>query len=255
MNNSTMTQNQKLTLWLTGIVIIGFIVWGVASTASPTTVVIDDNPTASSTNNTRPQGGSNSGRGSSPLVNSPTGTPAKVETYNNATHNFTISYPIDLTAGAYSTFHLINQNDWRIGATAAKRGTPVIAVPVFRVDNEASNKNNYPRYYAAEVRVGVSLDTTQCYAKDEAYANQTVSDVTINGVTFKKFTFGDAATMQYLSGASYRTIHNNKCYVIEQIRNGSSYRDGNLMGGYSDQDLDAFYARTTPIVMSFKFTK
>jgi hypothetical protein len=75
------------------------------------------------------------------------------------------------------------------------------------------------------------------------------------GITWKKFIFGDAATMKYVNGASYRTIHNNKCYVIEQIENGSSYKDPTMTGGYTDAQLKSFYNQTTPIVMSFRFTK
>jgi hypothetical protein len=80
-----------------------------------------------------------------------------------------------------------------------------------------------------------------------------VTDVTIGGVNFKKFAFGGAAMMQYVNGASYRSVRNNKCYVIEQIENGSNYRDETYVGGYTDADLRNFYNKTTPIVMSFRF--
>jgi hypothetical protein len=265
MDKNSMTQTQKVALGIGVLVIVGLIVWGVINSTSPTTTDngsvtgsstnTGNTNTGSTTGNGNGTGASNPSTGSSPLVNTPPGEAAKVETYNNATYNFTISYPIELNAGSFSSFHLINGNNWRVGATAAKRGTAVVAVPVFRVDNQAANKKNYPLYYGTEVRVGVSNDTAQCYATDDGYTQQTVTSVTINGVTFKKFIFSDAAMMQYLNGASYRTIHNNKCYVIEQVRNGSSYRDETIIGGYADADLDAFYARTTPIVMSFKFTK
>lgn len=178
------------------------------------------------------------------------------ESYANATYGFTLGYPKELNAQpTFGVFHALNNNDWRINATAAKRGTPVVDIPVIQIDNTGSVKKNYPLFYTARVRVGVSTDVAQCYAKDDGYTNQTVTDVTINGVAFKKFIFATAATQQYVNGASYRTIHNNKCYVIEQIQNGSSYKDATLVGGYTDADLAAFYAKTTAIVMSFKFSK
>ena len=82
---------------------------------------------------------------------------------------------------------------------------------------------------------------------------QTVADVEIGGEIWKKFIFGDAAMMQYVSGASYRTIKNGFCYVVEQIRTGSAYRDDSMEIKLSDRELDAIYEQTTPIIMSFKF--
>lgn len=197
---------------------------------------------------------SSGGKTSSPSGNASPSS-SLLESYTNATHNFTVSFPRELNAEPFGNFHRLNQNDWRYAATAAYRGTPVISVPVVRIDNQAKNLKNYPFFYGAEVRIGVSTDVTNCYAKDDGYTNQTVSNVTIGGVTWKKFSFGDAAMQQYVNGASYRTVRNNKCYVIEQIENGSSYRDETLVGGYSDADLRAFYAKTNAIVMSFRFTK
>lgn len=177
------------------------------------------------------------------------------ETYTNSNYGFSITYPNTLNAqSTFGIFHELNQNDWRFGATTAKRGTPVVDIPVVEIENSSTNgEKKYPLFYTARVRVGVSNDIAQCYVTDDGYANQTVTNVTINGVVFKKFIFGDAAMMKYVNGASYRTVHNGKCYVIEQIQNGSIYRDETVVGGYTDTALAAIYAQTTPIVMSFKF--
>lgn len=236
-----------------GVIILALIAWALMRNGADTlpvenTTDATTTPVGSTgTNGTpKPTGGSPS------TANSSSGLG---EWYTNTTHNFSISYPREMNAEAFGNFHRLNQNDWRYAASAAYRGTPVVSIPVIRVDNQAKNLKNYPLFYAAEVRVGVSTDTANCYAKDDGYTNQTVTNVTIGGVTWKKFSFGDAAMQQYVNGASYRTVHNNKCYVIEQIENGSSYRDETLVGGYTDADLDVLYAKTTPIVMSFKFTK
>jgi hypothetical protein len=242
--------------WIVGIILLVALAgWAIVHTTKNDTTSIEGTPTSTSTPVTQgdtPATGTGAAAGTGSTANSTSG---KLETYTNATYNFTINYPRELNAGSFGVFHQLNNNDWRVNATAQKRGTPVVAIPVFQVDNQAAMKKNYPLFFGAEVRVGVSPDTAQCYATDAGYANQTVTNVTINGVTWKKFIFGDAAMQQYLSGASYRTIHNNMCYVVEQVRTGSSYKDATLVGGYTDADLDAIYARTTPIVMSFKFTK
>lgn len=242
--------------WIVGVVlIIGLLGWGLSrvlnkDSAEPTGAV-----TATTTNSTStpPVSTGTKPAGSSATPVAPSGT--SLETYTNSTYAFKISYPADLNAEPFNVFHRFNNNDWRINATTAKRGTPVISVPVIRYDNENAYKRNYPLYYGVDVRIGVSPDTTQCYSKDDGYTTQTITNVTINGVTWKKFIFGDAAMMQYVNGASYRTIRNNQCYVIEQVRIGSTYRDDTMGVKYTEKELDAFYARTTPIVMSFKFTK
>ncbi len=240
--------------WIVGVVIaIALLGWAIIrSTNAPVTA--DNNATTTeSAGGTSATAGTPAGASSGLAVSSATGLG---ETYANATHRFTISYPKDLTAQpTFGIFHALNQNDWRFGATLAKRGTPVVDIPVVQIDNTGSTKKNYPLFYTARVRVGVSTDTAQCYAKDDGYTTQTVTDITINGVAFKKFIFGDAAMQQYVRGASYRTIRNNTCYVIEQIENGSSYRDETYVGGYTDADLKDFYNKTTSIVMSFKFSK
>jgi hypothetical protein len=194
--------------------------------------------------------------GKQPVGSTPTKTASgKLEYYNDTNNGFIIYFPKELKAEPFSAFHLLSSASWRVNATGQKRGTPVIAIPVFRVDNQALTKKVYPLFYGTEVRVGVSGDTAQCYAKDDGYASQTITNVTIHGVTFKKFIFNDAAMMQSIGGVSYRTIHNKKCYVIEQVKTGSHYMDEKMTTEYTDAQLESFYQKTTPIVMSFTFTK
>jgi len=247
-------KNTNTVAWVIGaILLVAIVGWVITRVGSDGSVSGDQNATSTPVQNATSTGNSPVGGGN---TNTSTGTsPNLGEMYANATHGFTISYPRTLNAqSSFNIFHQLNQNDWRYAATAAKRGTPVVSIPVIEINNEASGVNkNYPLFYTAQVRVGVSTDTANCYAKDDGYANQTVTDVTIGGVPFKKFIFGNAAMMKYVNGASYRTIRNNKCYVIEQIENGSSYRDAAMVGGYTDADLKAFYNQTTPIVMSFRF--
>ncbi len=179
------------------------------------------------------------------------------EMYTNVTYGFSISYPKELNSQPFDNFMQLNQNDWRYGVTASNRGTPVISIPVieFSRGNGIATGQPYPLSYTAQLRIGVSPDTAQCYEKNAGYTNQTITNVTINGVTWKKFIFGDAATMKYVNGASYRTIHNKMCYAVEAIENGSSYRDDTMKPGYSDAQLKAFFAQATAIATTFKFTK
>lgn len=220
-------------VWIVGVIIlIALLGWA--------TVRILNHPLTTETSVTEPSSSAD--------------TSGSTETYSNDIYGFTISYPKELRPGPFSTFHAL-RNNWRVNTQDEIRGTPVVAIQVVRIDSSTSTKKTYPLFFDAEVRIGVSENTKDCYEQGNGYTLDTVTDVEINGATWKKFIFGDAAMMQYLSGASYRTIRNGRCYALEQIRVGSTYRDDSMTERWSDQELDAFYAKTTPIVMSFKFTE
>lgn len=175
--------------------------------------------------------------------------------YSNMAYGFSVRYPKGTSVeSTFSGFYTLGK-DWRVGATGMLRGTPVVSFIVKRMDNQYTLPKTYPTYFTAETRIGVTPDTTNCYAKDEGYQNQTITNVTLNGVAFKKFSFGDAAMMKYMQGESYRTIHNKQCYVIEQVKVGSSYKDENMKNVISDSLLTNYYMSAGDIARSFVFTK
>lgn len=176
--------------------------------------------------------------------------------YANSEYNFTLRFPPTVTPQSYFTTFYNLASNWRLNAGQANQGKAVVAFPVFRLDQGGEVKGKmYPLFYVAELRVGVSPNVKECYATDIGYTNQKVTNVTINGVTFKKFSFQDAAMMKYIQGESYRTVHNNMCYVLEQIKHGSSYKDETMKPGLSQATLDGYYNTVGKIVGTFKFTK
>jgi hypothetical protein len=242
--------------WVVGIVIV-LALLGWAFMRHDGSLMSEGDQNATSTSSTSTDTGSDTSNGASGGTVSPgTGSTNLGQVYSNSTYNFTISFPKGLHAGSYDNFHELNQNDWRYQASMQYRGTPVVAIPVIEIDHGGIATNQpYPLFYTAQVRVGVSTDVADCYVKNEGYTNQTVTNVTIGGVTWKRFDYSDAATMKYIHGSDYRTVHNNKCYVIEQIENGTNYKDETMKGGYTDAQLKAFYDQTTAIVKTFRFTK
>jgi hypothetical protein len=177
-----------------------------------------------------------------------------VKTYIDTVNGFSFQYPATLTPENSFTILPTVQNQWRVNAPQASKGTALVAIPTIRFDQGGvATGKTYPLFYDAEVRVGVSNDTANCYATDAGYENQSVTTVAINGVNFKKFSFADAAMMKYLEGESYRTIRNGKCYAVERFHTGSSYRDDTMTEGKSQAELDAYYAQTFDIVQSFSF--
>lgn len=176
--------------------------------------------------------------------------------YANSEYNFTLRFPPSVTPQSYFTTFYNLASNWRLNAGQANQGKAVVAFPVFRLDQGGEAKGKiYPLFYVAELRVGVSPNVKECYATDIGYTNQKITNVTINGVTFKKFSFQDAAMMKYIQGESYRTVHNNMCYVLEQIKHGSSYKDETMKSGLSEATLDSYYNTAGKIAKTFKFTK
>ena len=158
MNSST-----KIISVVTIVLVAFLLIWKMNSAKSTETT---ESPTSSTT-----EVGTNQNSGTKPVggVKNPSAT---LEYYNDINNGFIIYYPRELKAESFTPFHLLSSTSWRVNASGLKRGTPVIAIPVFRVDNQALTKKTYPLFYGAEVRVGISADTAQCYAKDDGYANQ-----------------------------------------------------------------------------------
>ena len=150
-----------------------------------------------------------------------------------------------------SQYHL--PATWRVNALTNASGTPVIAVVGYSTKSDTS----YPRYFETEVRVGVSSDPKEIAACEKVSNGEVAGqDAVINGVTWKTFGLQDAGMMQYLSGTSYRTVHNNVCYALEQVETGSSYRDDASSSlDISDAVLKEKFDALTTIIQSFSFAK
>jgi hypothetical protein len=197
-------------------------------------------------------------------VTKPTGTTGSIPntagfySYSNADHNFTVKYPAYVKfSSTFSTFHEVG-NNWRLYAAPANQGKGITELTVFSVDqgqSSATGQQSYPVYFSAQVRISAGPNVKECYTPDSGYTNQKITNVVINGVTFKRFSTSDAAMMKYVQAESYRTIHNNQCYVLEQIKSGSTYKDDKMKPGIADSTLNAYYAMGETIIKTFKFTK
>lgn len=176
--------------------------------------------------------------------------------YSNSEYGFTLRFPPYINPhNSFSTFHNLT-NNWRVNASQVNQGKGIVEFPVYSVDQGSiATGKSYPLFFLAELRVGVSPNVKECYSTDPGYTNQVVTNVNINGVTFKKFSWSDGAMMQYIQGESYRTIHNNMCYVLEQIKAGTNYRDETMKPGVAETTLTNYYNTAGTIAKTFKFTR
>ncbi|KND47290.1 MAG: hypothetical protein AB199_02585 [Parcubacteria bacterium C7867-004] len=174
--------------------------------------------------------------------------------YTNGTHGFSVFYPESATVD-YSfdpTYHLAST--WRASALPDSTGTPVVSFIPYSVKSDST----YPRYYIAMVRIGVSEDPKEiasCLEPTKDQGETELPDRVINGTTWKAFSFENAGMMQYARGISYRSIHEEKCVALEQIRTGSSYRDEPKAEDIDDSVLDKAYEDLDAIVAGVTFVR
>ncbi len=175
--------------------------------------------------------------------------------YTNGPYGFMVLYPETSDVGYEfsSAYHL--GSSWRANALPESTGIPIVEIVPYSVASDHS----YPRYFTALVRVGASEDPKELANCLKATPNQgetALPDVTINDTTFKAFSFQNAGMMQYVSGVSYRVLHEGKCIAVEKIRTGSSYReDAPSTDDVPDSVLDSRYQALDQIIESFKFVR
>lgn len=175
--------------------------------------------------------------------------------YTNGPYGFSVFYP-ESAAVEYAfdaDYHL--GTHWRANALADAAGAPLVAIIPYSVKNE----NAYPRYFNAMVRIGASSDPKElkrCEQADETAGEEALSDQVIGSHVWKAFSFESAGMMQYASGVSYRTVYENRCIALEQVRTGSSYReDTPHPDDMPDATLVAAYEQLSTIVESFSFAR
>lgn len=174
--------------------------------------------------------------------------------YANGEYGFTLQYPSTaIEHDEFSTSYILSQQ-WRAEAPVNSTGTPVVEIVGYHTESDHS----FPREFTAMVRVGVatsSKDIASCTKVTLDTGETAVADAVINGTTWKAFSFGDAATMHYVKGISYRTIHEGKCFVMEKLATGSSYMDDpDSADDIAQATLDEKYNDLDAIVQSFSFT-
>ena len=182
-------------------------------------------------------------------------TPSGSHIFSSTKYHFTLSYPSGLTARTtFKRFYLLGTS-WSAGQPGDTKGRPIVSIPVRRIDHgSVATGKPFPLYFDAEVRVGVSPDTGDCYATKNTVWQSDTRIETFGGSTFHVLTAEDAGMMQYMHIIARRTVHDGLCYSIEQIETGSSYRDSSMKKGFSRSQLDSFFSQAGTIARSFRFT-
>lgn len=194
--------------------------------------------------------------GPAPVATSmPTDMREGLAIYTNGPYGFTVFYPESAAVeyGFDTSYHL--GTNWRAHALPDTQGAPIVAIMPYSIRSEDS----YPRYFNAMVRIGASSDPKEiarCTEADTSAGETTLADRTIGGRVWKAFAFESAGMMQYAIGVSYRTVHEDRCIALEQVRTGSNYREeGSGPADIDDTTLLAEYDKLSLIIESFSFAR
>lgn len=173
--------------------------------------------------------------------------------FKNDRYGFEINLERGLkTQMPFKMFYMLS-NRWCYGADEKSKGQPIVSIPIYQVEN----KDAFPRYFSAEVRIGASADpedVKNCLKRPgTSMAASKVAN--IGGLKFLAFPIAEAGMMQYVSGTSYRIIHNNTCFAIEQLKSGSNYRDQPNPKDIPESVLDSYFQKAGDLIKTFKFIK
>ncbi|HWH07098.1 MAG TPA: hypothetical protein VNU47_01050 [Candidatus Paceibacterota bacterium] len=176
-----------------------------------------------------------------------------ISIYTNGEHGILLTYPNGAIVSEMFDAPNLPQT-WRMHALPDAAGAPIVSITTYQTQNEQS----YPRHYRTLVRIGSSSDPREVAACEQPRAEQgetILSDKVIGDRTFKVFSFGDAAMMQYVSGTSYRAVRNDTCIAIEAIRAGSTYREEATEQDIPEATLEAEFRALDAIVESVRFVR
>lgn len=246
---------QNIGVLLIIIIAVSAIYYSSNKKSSSDTPVSSTTTSTVETSSTTTQSSTVSTKTTSPSASTVKIKDAYPSSYTNSEYFFKISFPSYVKAQNYfSTFYNLSSN-WKLNSAYANQGKAITSLPIFKIDQGqyASAKSTYPLYFTAEVRIGSSANTQECYTVETGYKSD--GSTTINGVNFKKFSYTETVNNNYTIGESYRTIHNNKCFVIEQIKSGSNLKNENMVINTTDATLNAYYNVGESIIKTFKFTK
>lgn len=171
--------------------------------------------------------------------------------YRNAEYGFSIAYPPGLTPQFRFDQYYHLSGAWRADFSEPGNGIALVSIPVIKMRNE----NHYPRYFTAEVRVGVSADERDVVNCLVAPFGSSLGKEDFSGTQFSVFPIESAGMMQYSSGRSYRIVRDGKCFAIEALKVGASYRDEPAAADIADETLDSYYQEALSIAKTFVFDR
>jgi hypothetical protein len=217
---------------LVGIVIVVLVIAGLAyyflnaNRASAPTVATSTPPTQTTSTTTT------------------TTTTSTAKTYTDSGHTFTFEYPSQFTVTSGSG----TSTDWMTNATTSGKLLATLIIP-----RSFEPKTNFAD---AKFTVGASSNAaavSTCLSVPPSGGPVQKNVVTINGVSYTKYTSGDAAAGNFYETTSYRTVHNGQCYALEYTIHSTNLSNYSPDQGITQFDKAKVQNTLEGLVQSFKF--
>ncbi len=134
---------------------------------------------------------------------------AGVAHYKSNKYSFRFSFPESLLASSTFNSTYVAGEGWNLYTNSSNMESGEKAVSFVKT---GSNE-----IFDAELRIGVSDNPKDVLHCTKPPAGTTGEQVKLNGNDATKFTVKDGATMHSLEATSYRIVHNDECYAIDEI--------------------------------------
>ena len=190
--------------------------------------------------------------GSAPAANSPAAqdatTPsANAGAYIDRSRGFRIEVPSRWTAHRDFAHGYLANDSWKAYAAPDSQGTAIVSFTL-----PGSNEIT-----SAEIRIGASRgagEIAQCTVPPDSLRAGSLHQERIGDVDFTAFEAADAAMSHHLDVRGYRAVHDGACYAIDLLVYGTNPEvyDPPPKPPFSK---DAAFARMTPVLRTFRFTR
>ncbi len=167
--------------------------------------------------------------------------------YHDTHYGFSVNYP-------GQAVRVLNSKNQMATSGYIPACDPETSLVCFVFPSDTFPKSNFE---SAGVAVGILNDATteqSCFAQMNGEMSN-AGDKTINGIVFRSFSYGDAATSHRSNGFNYRTFHNGACYQLSTRLNTTVfevYEPGTIQRFTSDQER-SILSQMDMIVSSFRF--
>jgi len=174
-----------------------------------------------------------------------TGGTSGMKSYTDAGHTFTFTYPNTFTLSGGGVGY---SQDWMLNSSASGLLLVKLTLP-----GPFEPKTNFGD---ATLTVGTSSDpgaVAQCLSVPVNGPPVQKSVVTINGTTYTKYVYSDAAAGNLYQTTSYRTVYNGQCYAVEYTIHSSNIGNYPPNSGITAFDQAKVQNALESVVESFKF--
>lgn len=162
-------------------------------------------------------------------------------TFKDTAGVFELTYPKDFNVETLNS----ENNTWYGNSTSTGKILAKITLP----------KSIEPMTNFSEASLVVASSTINACKESPQGNNINKSSVSINNVSFTKYSYADAGAGNFYDVTSYRTVKGNTCFILEYTIHSTNIGNYSPDQGIKEFDKAKITSLLENVVNSFKFTK